>query len=202
MPVSVHPSVQTIRPLSSFSVSPSSAALRTHFPPHLWLGSDHLLYPSLFYPSTYYFLESFLHLIPSTLSCCFLLPPPSAGVPLRQLFCRCWLNAEGILEKCPKIWLVVRDVVESGLTFSTKCHRRQTNPRYRVEEIDQLFDIRWHTQVTHNIQISESTWLPTFTSLINSHEVSNRKNILRFYFYRFQHQGHLTDVYFLVFWMN
>lgn len=89
----------------------------------------------------------------------------------------------GYWKNAPKYGLSSETSWRVDWHFSTKCHCRQTNPRYRVEEIDQLFDIRWHTQVTHNIQISESTWLPTFTSFINSREVSNEKNILQFYFY-------------------
>lgn len=84
----------------------------------------------------------------------FLPPSPSCWCSAVSAVLLVLTNVALILEKCPKIWLVVRDIMGSGLTFSTKCHCRQTNPRYRVEEIDQLFDIRWHTQVTHNIQIS------------------------------------------------
>lgn len=73
-------------------------------------------------------------------------------------------------KNAPKIWPVVRDIMESGLTFSTKCHCRQTSPRYRVEQIDQLLT-PGDTHTGHK----QHTNIGVCSNFINLHEVSNER---------------------------
>lgn len=135
----------------SHSLSTSSVALLWPFTLSVLLLSLNLLLPWLISSS----FASHLLMLFSPALLPFFPSPSSAHVLLCQLFCRRWRKAVLVLEKCPKIQPVLGDIMESGLTFSTKCHCRQANPRYRVEEIDQLYDIRWHTGHTQhtNIQV-------------------------------------------------
>lgn len=132
---------------------PSSLSTSSHFtltvcsPPHHFT----LFIPKLLTSHT----PSFIFSHPSCSSCSYPSPPPSHPSAPLLLFCcvSCspgvWLNKASVLEKCPKIRPVVGDIIESGMAFPTKCHRRHASPRYRAEQIDHLYDAQWHSHNPH-----------------------------------------------------
>lgn len=67
------------------------------------------------------------------------LPPPFCCV---SRFLPGLLTKQGIHigKMPPKIWPVVTVIIESGVAFPTKCHRRGASPHYRAGQIDHLYD--------------------------------------------------------------
>lgn len=159
--------LSTITLLSSSSVSFPPVSLscysllccpsHPHFPPHLSLCSDHLLHPHHFtLLSLNSLLSSPFPIHPVTSSSSPVHPVLSPPFPTFLSSCSAasavspgvWINMASVLEKCPKIWPVVRDIIKRGVAFPTKCHCRHANPRYWAERIDHLYDGRWHNR-TH-----------------------------------------------------